>query len=295
MPVLTKALPEVVLTEQQIAQYHEEGFLVLESLIPSETCDQLQNRMSELMSGFDPESVRSVFTTNEQTRHTDQYFMDSADKISFFFEEEAFNQSGGLKQSLDLSINKVGHALHYVDPVFKAFSLSTVWHGVLQQLGMLLPRAAQSMYIFKQPNIGGEVNCHQDSTFLYTSPMSVIGLWFALEDATLENGCLWGVPKGHKQGLLKRFERLSAGQIETQMVTLKEHEWDSKELVALPVSKGSLILLNGEFPHLSYANRSAQSRHAYAVHAIDVVCDYPEVNWLQTESAQGFPSFSESR
>ena len=40
------------------------------------------------------------------------------------------------------------------------------------------------MYIFKQPKIGGEVVCHQDSTFLYTKPESVVGFWVALEDAT---------------------------------------------------------------------------------------------------------------
>ena len=40
------------------------------------------------------------------------------------------------------------------------------------------------MYIFKQPRIGGEVVCHQDSTFLYTEPESAIGFWLAIEDQT---------------------------------------------------------------------------------------------------------------
>jgi phytanoyl-CoA hydroxylase len=50
------------------------------------------------------------------------------------------------------------------------------------------------MYIFKQPFIGGEIDCHQDSTFLYTDPLSCIGFWFALEDATVDNGCLYAIP-----------------------------------------------------------------------------------------------------
>lgn len=284
-------LPSVVLTKQQVEQYHTDGYLVLESLVSEAICDALKARMSSLLSSFDPSEYRSIFTTNEQSRHTDQYFIDSAGKVSFFFEEEAFDDKGELKQSLDLSINKVGHGLHTQDDVFRDFSLSAVWGSMLRQLGMREPRAAQSMYIFKQPSIGGEVNCHQDSTFLYTNPMSVIGLWFAIEDATLENGCLWGVPKGHSTGLLKRFERNAVGSIETKMVTLKEHQWQAEELVALPVPKGSLVLLNGEFPHLSYANRSTQSRHAYAVHAVDNACDYPEVNWLQPSVGNNFPAF----
>jgi phytanoyl-CoA hydroxylase len=281
----------IEMTPMQVDQYHSKGYLVLESVVPESICDALKARMALLMKSFEPEAVRSIFTTNEQSRHTDRYFMESADKVSFFFEEEAFDEAGQLKQPLELSINKVGHGLHSQDALFNAFSLSPVWATLLQRLGMKDPRAAQSMYIFKQPGIGGEVNCHQDSTFLYTSPMSVIGLWFAVEEATLENGCLWGIPEGHKQGLLKRFERVQPNAVETKMVTLKEHVWNADELVALPVPKGSLVILNGEFPHLSYANRSDKSRHAYAIHAVDNVCDYPELNWLQAQQGQSFLPF----
>ena len=65
---------------------------------------------------------------------------------------------------------------------------------VAADIGMTDALALQSMYIFKQPGIGGEVSCHQDGTFLYTDPLTVTGFWFAVEDATIDNGCLWALP-----------------------------------------------------------------------------------------------------
>lgn len=55
------------------------------------------------------------------------------------------------------------------------------------------------MYIYKNPAIGGEVEPHTDNTYLITSPkLSILGMWFALHDANVENGCLWGIPGSHK-------------------------------------------------------------------------------------------------
>lgn len=54
----------------------------------------------------------------------------------------------------------------------------------------------------QQPGIGGVVGPHQDGTFLYTQPQSVTGFWWALEDCTTENGCLWAVPGSHNCALL---------------------------------------------------------------------------------------------
>ena len=65
-------------------------------------------------------------------------------------------------------------------------------------IGFAEPLLLQSMYIFKQPRIGGEVSCHQDSTFLHTEPLSCVGFWLALEDATEKNGCMWAEPGGHR-------------------------------------------------------------------------------------------------
>ena len=135
------------------------------------------------------------------------------------------------------------------------------------------------MYIFKQPNIGGEVTCHQDSTFLYTEPIDIAGLWFALEDATIENGCLWALPGGHQHGLKSRWRRSQSDRMEFEV--FDSEPWPTDGLVPLEVPKGTLILLHGLLPHCSFENRSPRSRHAYTLHLIGARVNYPSDNWLQ--------------
>jgi phytanoyl-CoA hydroxylase len=137
----------------------------------------------------------------------------------------------------------------------------------------------QSMYIFKQPAIGGEVSCHQDSSFLYTEPTSLVGLWFALEDATLENGCLRVIPGGHKLGLKSRFIRAENGGARFEIF---DHEpWPQERLAPIEAREGALVIIHGLLPHMSYANRSPKSRHAYTLHVIEEGSHYPAENWLQ--------------
>jgi phytanoyl-CoA hydroxylase len=266
------------ITQQELNSYQDHGFLVLEDFASEEECDQLRARAAEMVHEFDPAEVVSIFSTHEQNRTTDDYFLTSGDKIRFFFEENAFNPDGTLKYEKEKSINKIGHALHDLDPVFERFSRSEKIKDLAAAIGMKNPLLLQSMYIFKQPNIGGEVTCHQDSTFLYTEPIDIVGLWFALEDATIENGCLWAIQGGHRSGLKSRWVRSQSGM---KFEIFDTEPWPEDQLVPLEVSKGSLILLNGLVPHRSFENRSPRSRHAYTLHLIGAGANYPADNWLQ--------------
>ena len=132
--------------------------------------------------------------------------------------------------------------------------------------------------------IGGEVGCHQDATFLWTDPVTVTGFWFALEDATLENGCLWARPGGHRTSLRRIYRRL--GDVGAEFVQLDDTPLPNPpdDLVPLEVAAGTLIVLHGLLPHWSDVNRSARSRHAYSLHCISGSASYPEWNWLQRRS-----------
>lgn len=279
----------MTISEQQIAQYRDTGFLVLKDFASESDCDSLRARAQEMVHEFDPAQVVSIFTTREQNRIADEYFLTSGDKIRFFFEENAFNEDGTLRYEKEKSINKIGHALHDLDPVFDRFSRSRNVKELAGAIGFEDSLLLQSMYIFKQPNIGGEVTCHQDSTFLYTEPIDIVGLWFALEDATIENGCLWAIPGGHQRGLKSRWVRSRDGAMEFEIYD--KEPWPENELVPLEVEKGSLILLHGLLPHRSFENRSPHSRHAYTLHLIRAGAKYPEDNWLQRSQTMPLRGF----
>jgi phytanoyl-CoA hydroxylase len=260
------------------SDYERDGFLVLEGFVAPSACDALKARAEDIVRAFRPETM-SIFTTREQTRTSDDYFLGSGDQIRCFFEEDAFAADGGLRRPVAQSINKIGHAMHDLDPVFAAFSRDAKLAGLVAELGVVEPRLVQSMYIFKQPFIGGEVGAHQDHTFLWTDPPSVLGLWFALEDATVDNGCLWARPGGHREPARKRFHRAAEGG--TAFEIHDERALSLDGMAPLEAAKGTCVVLHGLLPHYSGTNRSPRSRHAYSVHVIEAAAQYPADNWLQ--------------
>ena len=270
------------LTPDQVAAFNSAGVLVVEDFVPLEDCQRLQAHVQKLIDDFDPGTVKSVFSAMEQTQLGDRYFEESGDKIRFFFEHDAFDDNGALKQSKEDSLNKMGHAMHDLDPVFDAFSRTPALAAIADSLGYDDPVLVQSMYIFKPPRIGGEVYCHQDSTFLYTEPESCVGFWFALEDATIENGCMQFIPGGHLGPLRELHYRGSDGNMTFK--SLDETPWPDDAIRPAEVKAGSMVIFDGRAPHMSGPNLSGKSRHAYTLHIIERNSHYPAENWLQRDT-----------
>ena len=269
-------------SQAELADFRRDGFLVIPGFVDEARCIALRERAMELARRHVPLPAQAtIFTGDGKPLHAgDDYFLSSGEAIRCFFEKDAFDAEGRLRADAHLCLNKLGHAMHDLDPVFDAFSRTPALASLADDIGLREPLILQSMYIFKQPRIGGEVACHCDHTYLWTEPPSVAGFWFAIDDATMENGCMWALPGGHRLPVKGR-SRLNAARTATVMDELDREPYPTLGLVPLEAKRGTLILLDGALPHRSGANRSDKPRHAYTLHAIDGAAAYLPDNWLQ--------------
>jgi len=268
---------DLPLNKEMLNFWNNNGYLIIEDFKTHKECDELINRSKELIEEQDFNNQQSVFDTVSQSHNDDNYFLESGDKVRFFFEEKANLDEENVKTNKQYIVNKIGHALHDLDDKFIAFSKNEQLDQIARAIGFQDPLLLQSMYIFKQPKIGGEVVCHQDSTFLITEPESTVGFWFALEDANKDNGCLQVASGGHKGPLRKLFKRENN---QMKMEELSNEPFPETDTF-VEVKKGTLVLLHGRLPHYSCENKSPNSRHAYTIHAIDGKSKYLDYNWLQ--------------
>ncbi|KAL4467664.1 hypothetical protein ABPG74_012999 [Tetrahymena malaccensis] len=269
-----------VFTERHVKEYFENGATLVENVLTEQEVDQMIAETERLVKQNDIFKKIVYFKSGEDKRGLD--FIETGDKIHFFFEENVFDKSGNLVVPKEHALNKIGHAMHDLDPFYQKFSYQPLYKYILQQIKYQAPSLVQSMYIYKNPKVGAEVCPHTDNTYLITEPkLSCVGFWFALHDATKENGCMWGVSGSQKESTKRFMYRNATG--DDVLYEGEEKKYELEKAVPLEVKRGSMLVFNGDYVHYSEHNRSKLPRHALTLHFVETANNikWHSRNWLQ--------------
>ena len=308
--------------------FHRYGFLRVEAFADLSEVSRLKQQMRDLAESWDPEQKTMAFSTDaksNETQGSDDYFLESASRVHYFAESDALDLNNKLKPEFQAyklgALNKAGHGMHMIPGPFRTYATSTKVKELVADLGWRDPVVPQSMYICKNPRIGGTIHSHQDSTFLFTEPkQSCLGLWLALDDATLENGCLWVRPKSHWESVRRQFKRnvahfgqdaidaqanVGQGDSEAPKMVFQQLQedppisWegalpDGSEppcqglldagFIPIECKAGDVLAFPGELDHLSLPNFSNSQRHTFQLHLVEGPAEgitWSKSNWLQ--------------
>ncbi|RKU17684.1 phytanoyl-CoA dioxygenase [Candidatus Poribacteria bacterium] len=162
------------------------------------------------------------------------------------------------------------HQPHFVSETIEKYVKHPKICGILSQITAAhLPfwdgsvKCMQSMLFVKPPNFQGQA-WHQDEIYIPTRDRSLIGAWIAMDDATVENGCLWVLPGSHRQGYL--YPQRNHENPDEFDFAQESYGFDGSEEVPVEVTTGTLVFFNGYLLHRSRKNRGNTFRRVLVNH-----------------------------
>ena len=257
-----KALP---LTEAQIRFFIDEGYLVVPDLVSQAELDELSGDLVAMARGKYPCAQLPVAPEDMADREV-------------------------LEKILCI------HQPHFISPVIKRYvAHAGIAHVLSKITAAHLPhwdgsvKCMQSMYFAKSPGKPGQA-WHQDEMYIPTRDRSLIGAWTAIDDATIENGCLWVIPGSHRNGYL--YPSRPPEDLEEYDGSNCCYGFDESLAVPVEVPKGSVVFFNGYLLHKSLKNRSVSSyRRVLVNHYMNAWSHLP---WTQTKDGTSV-AMSDSR
>jgi phytanoyl-CoA hydroxylase len=222
--------------ETQIAQYREQGFLAIEGVFNAAEVDAARKGLLDLVAG-----KRSDFKII-------QFVNEVRDVVDTLSLEEKMKR-----------IRKLGTFTEY-EPRLKSMAEHPPLIALLTRILGKTPEMFQSMALIKPPG-GREKPWHQDHAYFdFPLETKIVGVWIALEEANVENGCMRVMPGWHRRGPLTHFQLRDWQICDDEMSDLQPQR------VAVPLKAGGCLLFDSFLPHGTPTNDTAQGREAVQFH-----------------------------
>ena len=234
MNIPNEAIIKQNISKENINYYKEKGFLVAESLFDK----------SEVYSLID-ESIKIL----RSKKGSFKGILPHHDKSNL----EVLSQYSAI------------HFPHKMSKLIKRYASDNRVASILSRVVSNNVKCMQSMLFIKGPGKLGQ-SWHQDEYFIPTRDKSLIGAWIAIDDATINNGCLWIVPESHNEGvILKRIKNTNQNFADEDVCDLGKFK--EENAIPVEVKSGSVVFFNGYLQHMSLKNKTKSSyRKALVCH-----------------------------
>lgn len=227
------ATARVRLTEAQQAAYQRDGYVVVEGLLPAAQVDGLRERLREYTHG-DRDRGGIRFQTEPRIQRGELIVAHPGDGIR---KVEGLVEEDDRFRALGLHDHVVGIVAQLLGPDLKMF---------------------RNALLLKPPRVGSQKGMHQDSPYWPIQPMDLCSCWFALDDATPENGCMGVLPGWHRKGPLPHVR-----VTDDFVIDAGHYRWE--EMVLAPVPAGGGLFFHSLIPHYTAPNASDRWRRAIAL------------------------------
>src|SRR5262245_47540430 len=232
------------LTREQVAFFRRNGYLIVGRVVTDGELEELRERVEWIASG--------------EAEHIPEHYRQVEPRVA---------QGELTAETYTLSLRKLSH-LSWHDPVMLAHACRpAITDRIASLLGPDL-KLYQDQVFMKPPGVGSRQPYHQDQPwgFHIDPPELMVTCWLALDDVSLENGCMRVLPGSHRNGALAREE-------------VDDHERRAledclKDEVPLEMKAGECSFHHGHVLHCSFPNRSDKRRRGCATHYVSARCRY---------------------
>ena len=240
------------LSPEQVTEFREEGFLAFADVLTANEIEEATAALSEL--------IHSLSWSSSEIRSAERHHNIYSAKGRMYMQLEPGLDPRTLSaDEVELKVRKL---MNYHDQHPLLHRLATAHARVMGIITSLLgpnPILFQDMALIKPPWIGSEKPWHQDDAYFSVLPLdAIVGVWIALDDALVENGCMHVIPRGHKLGPLRHFHGRDCEVAEGQI--------DPADAVPVELPAGGAMFFQGLLPHETPPNQSSLRRRALQFH-----------------------------
>ncbi|RQO66546.1 phytanoyl-CoA dioxygenase family protein [Pedobacter sp. KBW01] len=210
------------LTQENISFYQTYGYLIAPELLIADEVEELKDETAAIFRG-DRGQVEGLLPADKSKSNAEV-----------------------MKQYVAI------HFPHKISPLIKEYLFHEKIVEVLTNVVSPNLKCMQSMLFVKGPGKAGQ-SWHQDEFYIPTRDQSLIGVWIAIDDATVDNGCLWIIP-GRPKYMMPRIKNENTQYADVDTIDVSMYSTD--QIIPIAVKKGSVVFFNGYTLHSSKRNKT---------------------------------------